>query len=58
MYLEGDGYVVDDIPSEYVDLESFVAFMTRAGAVSALKQIRTVRGISPYTVWTRRRRRP
>ncbi len=39
MYLEGDGYVVDDIPSEYVDLESFVAFMTRAGAVSALKQI-------------------
>lgn len=39
VYLEGDGYVVDDIPSEYVDLESFVAFMTRAGAVSALKQI-------------------
>ena len=39
VYREGDGYVVDDIPSEYIDLEDFVAFMTRMGAISALKRV-------------------
>ncbi len=34
-----DGYVVDDIPSEYVDLDGFVQFMTRAGAVTALRLV-------------------
>ena len=34
---EESGFVVDDIPSEYVDLDGFVAFMTRAGSVTALK---------------------
>ena len=37
-YDDGEsGFVVDDIPSEYVDLDGFVTFMTRAGSVTALK---------------------
>lgn len=31
------GFVVDDIPSEYVDIDAFITFMTRAGSVTALK---------------------
>lgn len=37
IYVEDGGFVVDDIPSEYVDLEAFTEFMVRSGAVSALK---------------------
>lgn len=39
IYSEDGGYVVDDIPSEYVDIDRFIEFMTRAGTVSALKCI-------------------
>lgn len=37
--MEANGYVLDDIPAELVDLDSFVAFMTQCGALSALKRI-------------------
>lgn len=39
IYMKDGGYIIDDIPSELVDLDTFITFMTQCGAFSALKRI-------------------
>ena len=38
-YYEGDGYVLDDIPTDIADLDAFINFMVNCGNLSAARRV-------------------